>query len=727
MADKIDQGLTERIDTDDIGEIISTLKSTVHAKRFSFERRWYDNNFFDDGFHFRFLLRQQNKIMDLGQNRSMYAPLRALPKASKQIRGITNLLVSQDYTPVVYPEKIGKDQYPDQQGPDGQPIPNPEYKAAMDEAKKQARMQGRWLTKEFMESDIKEKLAAMCLLTMKHGISYLKIWPDAIKETIKTSVRDAFDIYLLGENNDLQDCPFIIESTPVYIAEVKANEWFDAEQVKKINPDNRYASSDIKQAYMNVRYSMNTKTEYAASVMLNETYMKEYLSKENTERIKKQKNGADILSKKKEGDVVIRQVFSVGNIWLRDQYIEMDEYPYAEFRMEPGPLYQVPQIERFMPANKSLDLVSSRVERYTHSMVAGIWIQPASEGNLDISNKAGGQIIKYKAVPPQQAQIAPLPAFIFNFMQFLNGVIEEQGVTTSVLGQIPNGVKANSAIENLKESEYAGLIMAQSRLKKTVKDIAKKHLYLADNYFITPKTVYYLEKGEPQYFDIIGQYAYDKREELKIGNPDGVIPISKGCYVDIEIEQGMGYTQAGKKEAMEGLMANMVQLAAAGYIPPDAMKIAVEQYLDAYKFGRTQDFMEAIDNAQMSGNLSEQQIQAVKVAVLETMKDLMGSDMFPDQKTRIDETKVGMAEFAKDSGLLNNKMGDPKTEVEVAAKKQEMIQSFQKHQADMEKSDQEMKIQQEKADVDIQTKEQMAQQSMQLKAKQAQQKGADKK
>src|SRR5579859_3848540 len=103
---------TSKIPTRNIGHTIDEIVKYEMIRRKGFERRWYDNNFFDDGFHFRFLSRSTNKIVDLSERSNIYTPQRALPKASRQIRGVTNLLVSNDPTPVVYPDNIDKTSFP---------------------------------------------------------------------------------------------------------------------------------------------------------------------------------------------------------------------------------------------------------------------------------------------------------------------------------------------------------------------------------------------------------------------------------------------------------------------------------------------------------------------------------------------------------------------------------------------------------------------------------------
>src|SRR5258708_39418029 len=97
---------TANVETEDMGLAMEDMKMTAKSRRRIFERRWYDNNFFDDGFHFRYLSRSSNKIVDLSERATIYTPQRSIPKSSRQIRGISNLLMSSDPTPTVYPDPI---------------------------------------------------------------------------------------------------------------------------------------------------------------------------------------------------------------------------------------------------------------------------------------------------------------------------------------------------------------------------------------------------------------------------------------------------------------------------------------------------------------------------------------------------------------------------------------------------------------------------------------------
>jgi hypothetical protein len=284
-------------------------------------------------------------------------------------------------------------------------------------------------------------------------------------------------------------------------------------------------------------------------------------------------------------------------------------------------------------------------------MVSGAWIKRQGE-QVNITNDAGGQIIEYAQTPPVQAQIAPIPQFVFEYMSFLTSTIEEQGVSTNTLGKIPKGVKANAAIESLKESEYSNLVMPTRRLKQTLKNLVEKLLYIADKYFVEPKDQEYLDKGKPQYFSVIGASALSGRRKLKLDTPDDVIPIKSSCKVDIEIQSGMAFTREGKRATAKELIDTMLQYSQAQLIPPEAIKIVLEKYLENYQFGATAEFMDVMDSFLKSGQTTPTQTDAVKVAVLEVMKDLIKNGILPDQNQRIQEQKVATAEVIKDTGLM---------------------------------------------------------------------------
>lgn len=636
MAEQIP---TDELTTPQVAQAVDSFVRMCEDQRKPFERRWFNNNFFDDGYHFRFVSRTTGRIIDQ-ENKNSISPERAIPKASRQIRGVANLLLQPEYIPVIRPENVTRANY----GEDKQ-----SFEEALKIAKDIAKKTGHWVTEEFKSQEINDKFTLMCLLTAKHGVSYLQTVADPVKEKLDSIVRDAFDVYVIGTLQEIYDSPMCVIATPVLISEIKANELFDEEQLKKISPDNKFASSEIKEAYMRTRFGNSTQSDYGATLILKEAYIKEYINKNNIDKIAE--DLGDDYKGKKQGDLCIRHVFCAGGVWLYDKYTNLPRYPLVDLRFEPGPIYQVPLIERFIPANKSLDIVMSRVERYTNSMVVGVYQKRKGE-NFQINNSANAQIIEYEQTPLTQMAVSPVPQFVFQFMSALDKIIEEQGASTSTLGNVPTGVKSGIAIESVKETEYANLKIPASRLRLATKRVAENLLDLADNYFVNPKNVALLEQGEPQYFDVIGKSAIQKRQELNIGTPEGVVPLSKTSQVDIQIESGLGFTESGRRKTMNEIANFMAQMAGAGYLSQEAVKVVVLKFLDTFGYGATQEFIEAMDNGIQGSPLSETQLLQMKTSLLEALKESGQVGPEADQKL-VDSTKLGVAEAMKDLDMIN--------------------------------------------------------------------------
>lgn len=603
----------------DIDEMIRTASSL----RMNFERKWYDNNFFDDGYHFRYVSRTTGKIIDASDSGVKNMSPRAIPKASRQIRGIANLLVQPDYVPVVYPDEMTKMQ---------------DEEKAKDDAKKA----GIWLEDKWDDLKLKTQLIYMALLAMKNSVSFMKIWKDD-KERINAVTRDAFDVYLMGNVLSIEDSPFIVEATPKLISEIKSNPNFDEEAVKRINPDNKYASSEIKEAYLKATYGSDTQSDYSATLIQKEAFIKTRVTRDNKATIYEMtKDRSNIILEL--GDTVIRHVFSAGGEVLMDEFLMTSEYPYVDLRLEPGAVYQVPMIERFIPANKSLDLVVSRLERYANTMVTGTWLKRKGE-DFDIGNIAGGQVLEYKTTPPVQAQLSNVPPFMFNFISLLESLIEEQGASTSALGNVPPGVKSGVAIESLKATEYANLKIASTQMQECVARIGKKMLKIGSE-LVYPQQVRTTDEKIGT-FNVIGSYGAEARNKLNIGIPQNTVVLSDDMTVDVEVQTGLGFTMEGKKESMQQIATFMSQLMQQGLISQEAVGVVTEKLLETYQFGATQEFMSAMKEGTMMAQTTNEDVEKIKVAVLEVLKDagLVGPEN--DQRL-IDSTKTGVAEVMTD-------------------------------------------------------------------------------
>ena len=583
------------------------MMSAVRERRRLPERRWYDNTFFDDGFHYKYISRLTGRMVDLQERANLYDPMRAIPKASKQIRGIANTLLQPQYIPVIYPKRVLSDNFATPQL----------YQMALDQAKKTAKQQGNWVAGEWDKQNMQAWMGYLVILAARTSISYLKVFPDIDEENISVAPRDSFELYHFGNFTDFYALPYVIEGVPTIISAIKANPMFDEEQLKQIRPDNKYASSEIKEAYERSRFGGGTANDHGATLILKEAFITEYIDDNNLKRIRSQKDAEQILQGKSKGDKIIRQVFVAGDIWLRDQYTKLRSYPYIPLQLEPGTLYQTPLIERFMPQNKTLDLVVSRVERYINTMVAGSWSIRKGE-NITPTNIAGGVFYQYENSPPTQNEIAPIPNFVFNFINVVSGFIAEQGVA-SLGGQQQKGVKGYQAMEAQKAAEVNNMKMMQDQLTLFVKRTCEKFLEYADDYFIKPQESVYAKGGQPEYADVVGNQAFKKMGELGLPT-DHLTPLSKDLSVQISVESGLGYTPEAKKAAATQLANLVSQWVQAGWVPPQTMQILAKSILEYFDYGNTQEFMDAVNNA--PPQLPQSELDQIKLAVAQVFSDI---------------------------------------------------------------------------------------------------------
>lgn len=641
-----------------IGQAVEELVSDALYRRRAHERRWYDNNFFDDGYHFRTISRKTGRVIDHTSRSSSYVE-RAIPRASRQIRGVSNLLFAAEPYPVVYPERISTSQFPlPQIDPQtGKEVPNPEYVKAMEQAKQIARKRGIWLSTEWEdEQELPLKLIDMLLLAAKNSVSWLQVYSDTEKQKICTDVFDAFDVICFGDERDYQKLPFITKTRSRGIEKVRHDPMFDEAMASKLSPDNKYATSEIKDAYMRARFgAKQTGEKDAGTIMEKETFLQEVLTDENWKDAIKRGEKTGSMEGKSQGDSIMRHVFSAGGITLKDEYVDYDKYPLVPYRFEPGPLYQVPFIERFIPQNKSLDVIVTRLEKWVNAMVVGVYQMRKGE-NFEVSNFPGGQKIEYETTKLDQMQVASVGNTPFEVINLLNKYIDEQGATTSGGINVPAGVKSGVAIESVKSTEYANLKISTMMLKQTIKQIAERMLERADKDYLQPKEVSSMEDGDPNYFDVIGKRGYELHQQLDKGAslPKDIVVIDKNVKVRIEIEPGLGLTMQGKKEAMQSIIEYMLKLAQTipGSIPPEALQQIIKKFLEAFGYGSTQELMEAMEQGMTEGQMTEEQIMKMKVAIVEAMKD--SGAVGPEAESRmVDTTKVGVLEALHQSGMAD--------------------------------------------------------------------------
>lgn len=621
---------------DEAHNIETTFQEMVD-NRFKYERNWHENNFFDDGFHYRFISNETRQVIDYSDANSILNPKRAIPKASRQIRGVVNLLLANRPTPVAYPETMLEGNYSSMQV----------YEQAVQREYADVKNTSIWLLSEWDRLRfLPYHLPFALLLAAKQGVSFIQAYPDTNKQKIKISNYDAFDIVLPGEITDVQDSPFIIKACPQYMRWIWNHPYF-SEQKYKVQPDNLKAASQIKNHYLKHKYGNVTNPKETDTAIVKEAYIKVYVDKSILSEMAKQKNGEYMTSIFQEGDVVIKQIFVAGGETLYKTYLPLSQYPFVDFRYEPGAMYQTPLLDRFKSPNKVLDNIVSRLEKNVYSLSGGKYWRRKGEG-WEMDNAPYGQVIE-SVTPPQPIDTPTVPGFVFDMIGLMTSFIEEQGVSTTALAKIPSGVRSGNMLESLKESEYSNLTIPLEQVKDTVKRTAELMTEIASRYYTKRQKVNYNESGSNYEFDIIGQRGADElKNAFRGGEIVNTTILKPNRQFKIEIESGMGHTQEGKRQNAMELTRLMADMANQGLVPLEAVKEVVNQLLKSYQFGATADIMKSYEKfvAEAPQNAKDRMTET-KIAVLEVLKDagLVGKDM---ENMQVNATKVGVVEAAKD-------------------------------------------------------------------------------
>lgn len=659
MADRLNNAVLHSPNSKAIGKMVEDMNFQAIMRRRAWERRWYNTNWFDDGLHFRVMSKRTGQIIDHVQKNSGFIE-RAIPRASKQIRGIGALLLTPEYYPVVYPERTSQEDFRNKIT--GQ-VDQQAFQQAQEKAKEEARRRGIFVTKTWEdELELEIKLMDMILLTAKNGISYLKVYTDPHTKRVTASVHDAFDVICYGDVRELDDLPFMTFTQPMDFNEVISNEMFDEEKRRDLSPDNLYATSEIKEAYMRARYGSKLNAQNLNTITVRETFIKEYLSDDNWEQAKELGEETGAMEGKSKGDMIMRHPFSAGGVCLRDEYIDYDNYPAAELRFESGYLYQVPLMERFIPLNKSQDIVVTRIEKWINTMVSGIYRVRKGE-NMIISNIPGGQKVEFEGTPPDQMPISNVGATPFQFMELTDKYIEEQGISSNNVSQLPNNI-ANNTIENIQQQEYTNMKFATARLRKCVTRIGELIMERADKDYIHPVEVSYQEDNQTHYFNVIGSRGHKAYKKVNKALPHDLVTLNRKAKIRVEADKGFGLTQDGRRQALEALMKEMINLYQLGFLGAEAMSLLVKRFVEEYGYGATEEFMEAVENGITQGQMSQQQIHQMKIAMLQVLKDVKMTGKDFDQKLT-DSTKLGVLHTLKDTGLLNKLDEEGKTNIAV--------------------------------------------------------------
>ena len=251
----------------------------------------------------------------------------------------------------------------------------------------------------------------------------------------------------------------------------------------------------------------------------------------------------------------------------------------------------------------------------------------------------------------------------FQFMEMTDKYIEEQGISSNNVSQLPNNI-ANNTIENIQQQEYTNLRFATARLRKCVTRIGELIMERGDKDYIHPVEISHKEDNEVKYFSVVGSRGHKAYKKVNKALPHDIVTLNRKAKIRVKADEGMGLTQDGRRQAMADLMKNMIELYKEGFLGAEAMALMVKRFVEEYGYGATEDFMDAIEKGVTQGQMSQQQVKQMQIAILQTLKDagVVGQE---HEKTLTDSTKLGTLHALKDAGLLDQLNQEGKDNIEV--------------------------------------------------------------
>ncbi len=524
---KIDKTLKSMDETekDDLAAWVDTKIQTYTDARFKYEKNWYLADNFWDGNHFVWWRESTGTIDRVKPPKGTM--LRQVPKLKKQFEAMANLIVANDPRWVAYPD-VDDEDIQDEKA----------MKQAVDFSVKRR----KWLENIWDVENMKGKIIDLVIAALKFPHSVMEVYTDPESRKQKVAVWEPFDTLWKPDVNDIDDSPVFIKIVQRKEEDIRNNKDYTIPKDLTFVLEERFASSDMKEMRLMEKFGSFGVVSKEGTGLLKECYIKDFDA---------------------DGKPIMRLVTIFGGQTIRNEIVPYKRYPFAVLKLQSGPYYQQSYLESLIPTNKSIDLITSNIETFFHTMTRGKYLKHKNSTVTRVTNE-NGDFIEYDVDKPEQLILANIPSYVFNHLGNLEKWIEERTVSAATTGKVPRGIRAYKAIEAMKQADFANVGTPVTFLEETLERVAELILEQADVFIDEPQTVQRLNEENPDYFSVVGQSSYSE----SMGK--NVVPISADTRIDVKIESGLSYTEEGKRQTM-------LELYQLGLVP-------AEEVLKSFRF-----------------------------------------------------------------------------------------------------------------------------------------------
>jgi len=520
----------------DHADVIRNLKKAKEP----LETRWIVNRAFYDGNHFTF-----GQIDETGQVKKVASkkPYREIPLTTDQIDGQINMLISNKPSPYIYPdERIASEQE----------LVDEEFRAKMEaETLAWGKAVEYLLEEEIKLRKVRRSLAFYGLL---YSTAFMQVMKE--KDRYKIEVYDPFEVSIYPTIKSIDEYPYLIKHIARPLKTVENSKLYSKEVTKGLKErltENKYFENANKNNYF------SSKLGYAdpQTVVIDELYAME-------------EDGLAIYSY--IGDELIHA--------QSPEETKLKSFPFEMFLTGDLPYGPAP-IEKFMPLNRSIDILITKLENRVKRLDGGRLAIQASEPIKVISN-SDGEFVRWKKHVPTPLPEENYPSTLINLIGILRETFSSLGVNAAVSSTgLPAGVEAWRAIESLKQADYGKMESLRQNMEECLTGITEKLIELISVEEVTPRTLILPETQER--IQIMGEAGVEDGGQ----GPEGVLVFNAQKRLKVVIESALTHTPEATRQFIMELVGQQL-------LPPE---IAI----DRLKLGNTKEIMEKLTLSQTAG------------------------------------------------------------------------------------------------------------------------------
>lgn len=408
---------------------------------------------------------------------------------------------------------------------------------------------------------VQDKIEELVFYMLIFGVAYMKTYWTG--EEVAVDVLDPFSVFFDPFSKDPETSPGVIHATWRTIEYIKDTYGVDvpAETIR--------STSAIQQRIANEVIGMASFASPTFSAGSGEKGKKEEYQEQGAivkEGYFRKRGG-------KEWEIIT---------WANGKLLKRRDFPYKHGKNPitkfvanrvPGEWVGISEVENLLPLQKELNKGRSQVIEHKNLMSRGKWLVPKNAGvSKNAFTSEPGEVIEYNpGAKPEQADLKPLPEYVFELLQWVERSMEDiAGIHDVSMGRVPTGAKSGRAIEALRESDETGIRPKERNLENGLERVGYQLVGLMQQYYTSEKLMRTTGKY-PRFFRFSNQH------------------IKEGVDVRVNLGTAFAYTRLGKREELKELY----ELGA----------IDRQTLLEHYEFGNVDEILERAAEPNVSKRL----------------------------------------------------------------------------------------------------------------------------